>query len=451
MKLATMMKLFGTPSDRKRNSQLCHQDLLEKEGTLIRFEDLPVGAFVMFVSHQWNGFVHPDPNGVQIDCMVKIFRRLRDGKISRVDMDPFHTILYNDNHVTEASEWETLMSNAYLWYDFWSQPQPSLMNEDENIQKATQDLKRAIASMGAYVERADCLVILVPATIHADRMDPRTGRKSFTCYRTFRSRAFCVMEMFAAYLSRRKTHPMLLVRAADAIPEWLSSLEVVKLAVGESDFTCCEQNHEGKFSTCDRDVLLDLLTRLIDQKVEHIFTFGNATSARLLHSFRFRYLRGLNFRQVSSQTIENFKVSLRWSLKDGDGEWFDRRGVSTLLYAVTQNDEILVRELLSELDSNKAISESQRKKRLVSELPKDGFVDVGTFVNKATLLVFLQIYFTNFTHLNRSHWKRNRTDYCDVICVSTDCVYPFRSWFGSNAVRHIGYFSIYVCCIVESS
>ena len=379
MKLSTMMKLFGTPSDRKKNLHLCHQDLLEREGALTRFEDLPMGAFVMFISHSWNGFAHPDPNGVKIDCLVKIFRRLRDGKISRVDMDPFHTIMYKDNHVTHAPEWQMLMSNAYVWYDFWSQPQPS--HEEKNVEKTTQDLKRAIASMGAYVERADCLVILAPATIHADRVDTRTGRKVFTCYRTFRSRAFCVMEMFAAYLSRRKTHPMLLIRAADAIPEWLSSLEVVRLAVGESNFTCCEQNHEGKFSTCDRDVLLDLLIRLIDQKVEHVFTFGNATSARLLHSFRFRYLRGLDFKQMSSHTIENFKISLRWNLKDGDGEWFDRRGVSTLFYAVAQNDEILVRKLLADLDNNKSISVLQRKKRLVSELPKDGFVEVGMFVN----------------------------------------------------------------------
>ena len=188
------------------------------------------------------------------------------------------------------------------------------------------------------------------------------------------------MEMFAAYLSRRKTHPMLLIRAADAIPEWLSSLEVVRLAVGESNFTCCEQNHKGKFSTCDRDVLLDLLIRLIDQKVEHIFNFGNATSARLLHSMRYRYLRGLDFKRVSSHTIENLKIALRWSLKDGDGEWFDQKGVSILFYAVAQNDEILVRELLADLDKNVSISESQRKKRLVSELPKDGFVEVGMFI-----------------------------------------------------------------------
>ena len=93
---------------------------------LTRYEDLPLGTFTLFVSHQWNGFQHPDPNGVQIDCMVKVFRKLRDGMIDHVEMDPFHTILYKTNHVTHKAELMELFSNVYLWYDFWSQPQPSM-------------------------------------------------------------------------------------------------------------------------------------------------------------------------------------------------------------------------------------------------------------------------------------------------------------------------------------
>ena len=115
----------------------------------------------MFVSHQWNGFQHPDPNGVQSDCIVKVFRRLRDGTIDRVEMDPFHTILYKTNHVIHKSELMELFSNAYLWYDFWSQPQPSMATDESQVPTLQQDLSNALASMSAYVERADCLVILV--------------------------------------------------------------------------------------------------------------------------------------------------------------------------------------------------------------------------------------------------------------------------------------------------
>ena len=94
MNLGTMLKLFGSVSDRKKNLKLCHQDLLEKEGVLTRFEDLPLGSFVMFLSHQWNGFEHPDPQGRQLQVLCKLMRELRDGVHANVSTDPYHVLLY---------------------------------------------------------------------------------------------------------------------------------------------------------------------------------------------------------------------------------------------------------------------------------------------------------------------------------------------------------------------
>ena len=118
MRLTTMMKFFGTVSDRKKNLQLCHQDLLEKEGVLTRFEDLPLGSFVMFLSHQWNGFEHPDPQGRQLQVFCKLMRELRDGVHANVSTDPYHVLLYDTKTTTDKSEWQALLSNAYVWYDF---------------------------------------------------------------------------------------------------------------------------------------------------------------------------------------------------------------------------------------------------------------------------------------------------------------------------------------------
>jgi hypothetical protein len=327
--LSTIMKLFGSPSERKNNLHLCHQDLLSKD-MLTRFEDLPLNSFVIFVSHQWNGFDHPDPNGVQIECMVTVFRRLRDGNIERVDSDPLHTIIYNENRTTRKKDWMQLLSNAYLFFDFWSQPQPSSERSQDPVRKAKlkHDLNEAIASMGAYVERADCLVVLVPSAAHVDRINPKSGRHEFTCYRTYRTRAFCVMEMMTTYLSRRKTHPMLLVRSSHGVPQWISSLESQKLAVGESTFTCCEKNHKGMFTTCDRNVVSDVLDKIILKKHEYLFEFGNLVSARLTLVQRSWFLRGLPGEEVNQDTKENlvdFRENLHWS-STLDGVWFDRGG-----------------------------------------------------------------------------------------------------------------------------
>ena len=37
-----------------------------------------------------------------------------------------------------------------------------------------------------------CLVVLAPGATHVDRVNTDTGRREFTCYRTYRHRAFCV-------------------------------------------------------------------------------------------------------------------------------------------------------------------------------------------------------------------------------------------------------------------
>ena len=116
MKLTTMIKLFDSASDRKKNLKLCHQDLLERKGALTRFEDLPMGSFVMFVSHQWNGHHHPDPHGRQLEVLCKVMRDLRDGSHKNVSTDPYHILLYNTKTTTHQSEWHTLLSNAYVWY-----------------------------------------------------------------------------------------------------------------------------------------------------------------------------------------------------------------------------------------------------------------------------------------------------------------------------------------------
>jgi hypothetical protein len=71
MSLSNTNKHFGTSLERKKNFHLCHQDLLKKD-MLTRFEDLPMGSFVIFVSHQWNGFNHPDPNERQMQVLSKV-------------------------------------------------------------------------------------------------------------------------------------------------------------------------------------------------------------------------------------------------------------------------------------------------------------------------------------------------------------------------------------------
>jgi hypothetical protein len=185
------------------------------------------------------------------------------------------------------------------------------------------------------------------------------------------------MEMTATNLSRRKTHPILLVRSSEAVPQWVSSLESHKLAVGESNFTCCERNHEGVFEKCDREVAKDVLDRLISKKTEYLFGLGHAVSARLTCSQRPWFLRGLlddSSDMYTTENVKDFRTSLDWSTTL-DETWFDRGGISILFYAVVSKDVRIVKTLLKGL--NEVTSEKEKTRRLISAVPENGFVQAG--------------------------------------------------------------------------
>ena len=59
--LDTMLKKY----DKKGSVADAHQDL-KKRNLLTNWDDLPLDARVIFVSHEWVGWKHPDPRGVRI-------------------------------------------------------------------------------------------------------------------------------------------------------------------------------------------------------------------------------------------------------------------------------------------------------------------------------------------------------------------------------------------------
>ena len=89
--------------------------------------------------------------------------------------------------------------------------------------------------MNRYVEKSDFVVIVAPGCLHADRRDPDTKLRTKTCYRTYRNRGWCVLEMMCSLHSREKAHPALLITSAEGTPEWVSSWEALKLAVSDGD------------------------------------------------------------------------------------------------------------------------------------------------------------------------------------------------------------------------
>jgi len=109
--LKSLIRLYGT---RGKYDIMESFQVLRQRNELVEFENLPSDAEAIFVSHEWLSWDHPDPKGEQIYVLCNALERLREGDISRVDMNPLHSILYSHNFVTTSSDLSFMLNRAYV-------------------------------------------------------------------------------------------------------------------------------------------------------------------------------------------------------------------------------------------------------------------------------------------------------------------------------------------------
>jgi len=391
--LETVLMLYG--SEGKGNVMEVHQNLKDM-GFLVNWTDVPSAAEIIFVSHEWLSWAHPDPGGEQLKVLCRVLERLKKGRLD-TEMDPMHTIMYKHKFTTKGKDWTAMLKRTYLWVDWFSMPQPGAEKEDEIGKKRMANLRErgsmAIRSIPAYVERSDFIMILVPGCHHSNRNVP-------TCYRTWRRRGWCLLELYAAVMARDSSNPPLLVRSERGTPMWMSPMEVMKLSIGMADFTCCQRNHvittetqkivsggKVKKIPCDKPIAGGILEQLINAKIIHQFTAENdLVMARLHYVFKHWWMRELIEKKPfvadkSKSAVEKFKKKLRWI---DDEKWFDRGGVGVLAYAVVSDEPHVVRELLQELKQKFKGDEYTR--RLKSRIRDEGYVTLGIPGGTTTLM-----------------------------------------------------------------
>ena len=119
--LETLLMLYGKGS--KVHIMEVHQEL-KSRNFLTRWQDAPSDAEIVFVSHEWLSWAHPDPEGEQLRVLCHVLERLKKG-ILDTEMDPLHTMLYKHKFTTTGKDWKRLLKRTYLWVDWFSMPQPS--------------------------------------------------------------------------------------------------------------------------------------------------------------------------------------------------------------------------------------------------------------------------------------------------------------------------------------
>jgi ankyrin repeat protein len=420
--LENLLMLYGGEKGNRRVMDV-HQELKRRD-LLTSWCDAPADAEIIFVSahsshcshsltsftelilhsqvtHEWLSWAHPDPDGDQLRVLCRVIERLKSGELD-TEMDPIHTILYKHKFTTKAKDWKSMLKRTYFWVDWFSMPQPGAEKVDDIGEKAMDVLRtegtKAIRSIPAYVERSDFILILVPSLYHSDRKVP-------TCYRTWRRRGWCLLELYAAAMARDSSNPPLLVRSERGTPMWTSPLEILKLSIGLADFTCCQRGHvittetqkvmnggEVKKIPCDKPIAGEILEQLIDAKINHLFNAeGDMVTARLHCVLKHWWMRGLKEeKKIESDdeesASETFKKKLRWDEHD---TWFDQGGVCSLLYAVSSDEECVVIELLEEL--KREFEGEEYTRRIESRIRDEGYTALGIPGRSTALTVSMML------------------------------------------------------------
>eukprot|EP00947_MAST-08B_sp_MAST-8B-sp1_P001188 g1188.t1 len=400
------------------------QVLKEKE-LLVQYADLPPGAKTYFISHEWHGFAHPDNSRIKTKTLIRTLQRLEAGEIPLVETFWQDQLNYSGKTETKASEWKGLLAKAYLWVDWCCMPQPGAEPksaegtepteaEIAKMQKLREDGGKAIRSIPAYIEMSDMVIIVAPPGTHEDREED-------TCYRSWRSRGWCMMELFACLFSRQKDSPVMVVTSAEGTPYYINpGSALLYMSVDRANFSCCQRNHVpfnltatqkillGDKATipCDKPVVMSILEPIIDAKIAHLHAEGNLKHARYYRALKGWVLRGLEEEKggeevckaakqdtagggkvrvveeggVLSQpdAVRALKEKLWWSDDGSDDKIAQETGWTLLWFAVMMDDAAAVEGLLEAADADGTLKE-------VLDLTVGGDTEVGRSSGQSVL------------------------------------------------------------------
>jgi len=314
-----------------------HETLLA-EDILVEFDD-SMGN-VSFVSHQWVGGNHPDPDFKQFPVL--------QGALKNILMDHMQVDLSIMSGVTFSAQIdndEFRKKPLFIWYDYFCCPQLEHKTTKYEELPGQSNLTKAINSIPQYVARSAFFFVLCPV------IDARDGSRLFTPD-TWRRRGWCRVEQKMQELAHH---------AVGSI--WIKSTTHVELSVGA--YQICTLGHsegpgDGEFTVdSDREKLAEVFQQMLWQKLRDYVRKGDILNYRALLNFQSVHLRGLPAKPVVD-IIPGFEAeeALQADPKNLKVEQFlyqngfkkiseiDANGMSPVCYAAIRGDPVLMQGLL---------------------------------------------------------------------------------------------------------
>ena len=377
---------------------------------------------VLFVSHEWMGTDHPDPDGQQTAALCTFLDRLRSG-IERSEGSWEYQLLAKRHSAkrvlggrvgaVRAAEWKRRLVTAHIWLDYVSAPQPRAPDDGHGCEtpirpqpkcsgpfyspplspcagpSQMEELNAAISSIPSYIARCSIFVVFAPTCV------PASSPTVATSYVTWRRRGWTRFEYLLAKLSA-VPKICLVVRSGSAAPVLDFPLDCFKLIPGEGEFSCCRLNHtlNDMPVECDKPKLRVVLDRVVMEKAKALRDQGMERDWRFYFSLRNYFSRGLgvgprvselgtcrNAQTMEGVTSENSEESdqvgsLRRSLlwNDSDDAAGELSGWTLLKFAVLSDDVSAVKALLCHAEASKSAVRIDQPLRMggpeVGMLPK---------------------------------------------------------------------------------
>jgi hypothetical protein len=103
-----------------------HQQMLKAT----QLVEVTPGINIIFVSHQWLGHQHPDPDGNQLDCLQRVLRRLANGEVD-VENDFKQQVMFKERSLKSKKWWKESMKATCIWLDHTCMPQLSCVQTED--------------------------------------------------------------------------------------------------------------------------------------------------------------------------------------------------------------------------------------------------------------------------------------------------------------------------------
>mmetsp|Transcript_55015 Transcript_55015/g.131121 ORF Transcript_55015/g.131121 Transcript_55015/m.131121 type:complete len:633 (-) Transcript_55015:98-1996(-) len=251
---------------------------------------------VHFISHEWLGFEHPDPDGERLQTMQSIFQAMADGQartffaehefqalLTGVSMAAAKKVQSVEKKVNERWHFEEEhiqehVTHGYVWLDYHSIPQ----------EKDTDSFLDAVNSIPYYVNRCNYFWVCAAGAVHQDLKQPRN-------LQTWAGRGWCRLEDMTNLLCRTLKMPLVVSsRTRIGTYGFVDTAHVLfgrpERSVANGNFTCCLLNHQlplhdGSFKPipCDKEAIAPILVEMFQARFDHsIDKAGDAFKRRLL-------------------------------------------------------------------------------------------------------------------------------------------------------------------------